>query len=95
MSIDISVLDKPVFQNLPCVEANLNYLIPMAEKPVNYTYEPPAGIPRQNGKYEAQTLPIYNARGISENLSLDKEGFAFAAHQSNVQNFYDESLTNP
>lgn len=90
MSLDIPVLDKPVFEKLPQVEAELNYLIPMASKPVNYTYEPPPGIPRSNGKYEIHRLPIHNARAIAQNLSLDREGFAFVVHNSNVDNFYDE-----
>ena len=29
--------------DLPHVEAELNYLAPMAERPRNYTYDPPAG----------------------------------------------------
>ena len=90
MSLDIPVLDKPVFEKLPQVEAELNYLIPMASKPVNYTYEPPPGIPRSNGKHETHRLPIHNARAITQNLSLDREGFAFVVDNSNVDNFYDK-----
>ncbi|MEH2193353.1 MAG: CmcJ/NvfI family oxidoreductase [Nostoc sp.] len=90
MSVDSQVLDRPISQNLPSVEANLTYLIPMAEKPINYTYEPPAGIPRSNGTHQTHKLPIYNARSISENILLDREGFAFTKHQTNVSNFYDE-----
>lgn len=91
MSLNAQVLDSPVVEKLPIVEAELSYLIPMVEKPVNYTYEPPTGIPRHNGKYETRRLPIRNARPVAQNLSLDREGFAFAAHHSNVQNFYDDS----
>jgi hypothetical protein len=83
-------LDRPVFEDFPHVEAVLNYLTPMAEKPVNYTYEPPVGVPRQNGTYEAHTLPIRDARPIAGNLSLDREGFAYATHKSAVRDFYDE-----
>ena len=46
MTLNTQVLDKPIVEELPYVEANLYYLVPMVEKPVNYTYEPPAGIPR-------------------------------------------------
>lgn len=91
MSLNAQVLDSPVVEKLLIVEAELSYLIPMVEKPVNYTYEPPTGIPRHNGKYETRRLPIRNARPVAQNLSLDREGFAFAAHRSNVQNFYDDS----
>jgi hypothetical protein len=90
MSLNNQVLDRPIFQELPYVEANLSYLIPMAEKPVYYTYEPPAGVPRTNGTYQTHKLPIYNARSISENISLDKEGFAFTEHHTSVRDFYDE-----
>lgn len=91
MSINTPVLDSPILHELPQVEAELHYLIPMSEKPVNYTYEPPPGIARHNGKYETRKLPIRNARQISQNLSLDREGFAFITHHSNVRNFYDEA----
>jgi hypothetical protein len=90
MSLDSQVLERRISKDLPYVEANLNYLIPMAEKPVNYTYEPPPGIPRYNGTYQAYKLPIYNARSISNNISLDREGFGFTAHHSSVRDFYDE-----
>ncbi|MBD2433993.1 MULTISPECIES: CmcJ/NvfI family oxidoreductase [Fischerella] len=90
MSADSQVLDRPIYEDLPYVEANLNYLIPMAEKPVNYTYEPPPGIPRYSGNYQTYKLPIRNARSISQNISLDREGFAFTEHHTNVRDFYDE-----
>jgi hypothetical protein len=90
MSLNNQVLDRPISQKLPYVEANLSYLVPMAEKPVNYTYEPPTGIPRTNGTFQRHKLPIYNARSISENISLDQEGFAFTEHHTSVRNFYDE-----
>jgi hypothetical protein len=91
MSLNAQVLDSPVIEKLPIVEAELSYLIPMVEKPVNYMYEPPTGIPRHNGKYETRKVPIRNARPIVQNLSLDREGFGFAVHHSNVQNFYDDA----
>lgn len=90
MSLNNQVIDRAISQELPSVEANLSYLIPMAEKPVNYTYEPPIGIARTNATYQTHKLPIYNARSISENISLDKEGFALTGHNTNVRNFYDE-----
>ncbi|GAX45543.1 hypothetical protein NIES4075_65640 [Tolypothrix sp. NIES-4075] len=91
MSLSSPILSKPVLEDLPYVEAVLNYLTPMAEKPVNYTYEPPPGVPRHNGVYQAHKLPIRNARPIIQDLSLDREGFAYALHHSNVRNFYDDS----
>ncbi|OKH30703.1 methyltransferase [Calothrix sp. HK-06] len=91
MSINSQVLEIGVVDELPYIEANLHYLIPMPEKPVIYIDEPPPGIPRYNGKYEAYKLPIRNARLIKRNLSLDQEGFTFVNHHSAVSNFYDDN----
>ncbi|MBR8840362.1 MAG: hypothetical protein DSM106950_41845 [Stigonema ocellatum SAG 48.90 = DSM 106950] len=59
-------------EELPQIEAELNYHNPMEEKPVNYTYEPPPGIKRHNGKYETRKLPIRNARKISQIIEKKK-----------------------
>lgn len=89
MSLASPTLNRPKFEELPFVEADLHYLVPMAERPVNYTYEPPSGIPRQNGAYKAFRLPIHDARPLVQDVSLDREGFALAEHYSVVSNFYD------
>ena len=34
--------------DLPHIEATLNYLAPMAERPRNYTFDPPPGVARSN-----------------------------------------------
>lgn len=75
---------------LPAVEAELNYLAPMSERPRNYTYEPPPGVPRSNVVAEAHTLPIRDARPIASTLSFDREGFAVVRQQSKVRDFYDD-----
>ena len=90
MSLNAQVLDRSIVEQLPYIEANLNYLLPMTEKPVNYTYEQLNGIPRQNGVYEPQSLLIRNARSILQHLSVDREGFALIEHHTKVTNFYDE-----
>ncbi|WP_013320533.1 CmcJ/NvfI family oxidoreductase [Gloeothece verrucosa] len=81
---------SPVVENLPFVEASLNYLIPMKEKPVNYTYDPPPGVPQRSGTYETRKLPILNGRLIATNLSLDKQGFVLLESPSPDLNFYDD-----
>jgi len=75
---------------LPHIEAKLNYLEPMADRPRNYTYEPPAGIPRSNASYEAHVLPIHDVRPIAPELSLDREGFALLRQESAVKDFYSD-----
>src|SRR3974377_1609818 len=63
---------------------------PMAEKPVAYNYEPPAGTPVRTGRSITHRVPIRDARPIIDRLSLDKEGFVLLHQQTAVTNFYDE-----
>jgi hypothetical protein len=72
------------------VEADLHYLAPMTERPRNYTYDPPPGIPRSNTAHETHRVPIYDARPIASEISLDREGFAIVEQVSAVRDFYDD-----
>ena len=47
-----------VFSNLSSVVADMNYLAPMMERPRNYTFDPPPGIPRSNAGHEAHAVAI-------------------------------------
>lgn len=71
------------------VSAPLNYLVPMAERPVSYNYEPPPGVPWRTGQYVARTVPIVDGRTGAEALSLDEQGFQLVRHESAVRDFYD------
>ena len=79
--------DSPAPRN--AVSAALNYLVPMAERPVSYNYPPPPGVPWRTGQYVAQTVPIVDARSIQEKLSLDGQGFLLTHHETAIRNFYD------
>ncbi|MBD1865107.1 MULTISPECIES: CmcJ/NvfI family oxidoreductase [Trichocoleus] len=92
MSLVSPVFDHAILADLPSVTASLNYLLPMTDKPVNYTYEPPAGIPRQSGVSAAYEVPIYDARSLIANLSLDRQGFALVEQHSAAQDFYDDDV---
>ena len=85
MTISARVLDE-----LPSVEAELNYLAPMTERPRNYTYEPPAGVPRSNAEHEGRRVPIHDVRAIASEISLDGEGFALLDRQSAVRDFWND-----
>jgi len=71
------------------VNGRLNYLAEATPKPVNYTYDPPAGVPRQSGKYAAQTVAIHDGREVLSKLSLDTNGFVLTEHETAVKDFYD------
>ena len=54
-------LSSDVIERLPHVEGILNYLAPMADKPMNLAYDPPPGVPRSNGIPEPHRMTIYDA----------------------------------
>src|SRR3984893_12391237 len=71
------------------VNARLNYLADATPKPVNYAYDPPAGVPRRSGKYAEHSVAVRNGREVLGELSLDTNGFVLIAHETAVKDFYD------
>jgi len=71
------------------VNGRLNYLAAATPKPVNFAYDPPAGVPRQSGKYVERSVVLHNGRDLLDMLSLDTNGFMLAPHQTAVKDFYD------
>jgi hypothetical protein len=78
------------YDNPPYVEAELNYLAPMTERPRYYTYDLEPGAPRSNATHEAQRVRIHDMRPIQSQISLDREGFALLEQRSAVKDFWDE-----
>ena len=76
--------------DLAHIEAQLNYLAPMAERPRTYTFDPPPGVPRSNSTHQAHTVAIHDVRPLASEISLDREGFAVLHQQSAVRDFWDE-----
>lgn len=89
MSAHVEPRDRPVL-DLPHVEAELHYLGRMTERPRNYTFDLPAGVPRSNAVHETHVVPIYDLRGIEADISLDREGFELLGQVSAVRDFHDE-----
>lgn len=75
----------------PHVKGTLNYMAPMAERPRNYTYDPPTGVSQTNIIAEPHVVPIYSARPALVDITLDGEGFAVLHQPSNVRDFWDEN----
>ena len=90
MSLHIDTIDELPAVDPPYVEADLHYVVPMAERPRVYTYEPPPGVARMNMTHEPHRLRIGNARPLARGLSLDREGFMLVGHKSTVRDFYNE-----
>jgi len=77
-------------ESLPYVEAELNYLGPMTERPRYYAYETDAGERRSNMAYDPHTMRIHDLRPISSDLGLDTQGFTLLEQRSAVQDFWDD-----
>jgi hypothetical protein len=89
LSAHATALDDSAF-DLRHVEAELHYLGRMTERPRNYTFDPPQGLPRSNTIHETHRVPVYDVREIASEVSLDREGFELLSHTSAVRNFYDD-----
>jgi hypothetical protein len=83
-------MDSMAATELDSIVAPLNFLVPMAERPVAYNYEPPPGTPLRTGRNTEYQVRIRDARPLAGRLSLDQEGFVLLHHASAVANFYDE-----
>ena len=68
------------------VRALLNYTRKSGHRPVNYTFDPPPGVPRNSGEVDARTVTIHDARAAS-GLSLDVSGFELITHRSSLKAF--------
>ena len=71
------------------VQASLNYLVAGEAKPMTLVADPGSDS-SHTGTYEQRVVSIQNARTMTNELSLDAQGFLFIAHNTAVTNFYDE-----
>jgi hypothetical protein len=77
------------FDDLPYVEAELNYLGPMRERPRYYAYD--AGREtRSNMTHEAHRVHIHSLRPVQPELDLDVQGFELVEHRSAVHDFWND-----
>ncbi|TFW07400.1 methyltransferase [Oxalobacteraceae bacterium OM1] len=60
---------------IPHVTGTLGYLAPGQERPRNYMYPPPAGMPWENVRFQEQPCRIHDARRVASSLALERNGF--------------------
>ena len=77
------------FATLPYVEAELNYLAPMAARPRYYAYET-AGEVRSNMTHEPHRVHIRDMRPVASEMELDRQGFALVEQNTAVRDFWDD-----
>jgi len=82
-------IQQQAHAEIDAVNAPLNYLAEAIPKPVNYAYDPPAGVPHRSGKYVKQSVAIHNGRKLLSKFSLDTNGFVLTEHETAVKDFYD------
>ena len=63
---DASRIHAVTIDGLKSVEAELNYLRPMAEKPYTLAYYTEPGELPTNAVYDAHLMPIYDARPLAQ-----------------------------
>jgi hypothetical protein len=73
-------------EELGSVQGTLNYTRDTGVRPVNYTFDPPAGVPRNSGEVDTRTVTIHNARRET-GLGLDVSGFEMIEHQSSLKDW--------
>jgi len=75
--VDELTLDQPY------VHAVVNYTRKTGVRPVNYTFDPPAGVLRNSGEVEPHVVRIRNARQ-ARGLALDVSGFEMIRHRASL-----------
>jgi hypothetical protein len=77
-------------QEITSVQASLQYITHGGEKPVTFSNSPgEVRVTGNTGKYEEHSVTIRNGR-LSESFSLEKEGFVFVRHETEVKDFYND-----
>jgi hypothetical protein len=78
-----AVIDESAVDQSTDVAAVLNYTRNTGVRPVNYTFDPPPGVPRNSGDVDPRTVTIQDARRVN-GLALDVSGFELLPHRSTL-----------
>jgi hypothetical protein len=73
------------------IETSLNFLRPMAERPVSYQYDSATRRAGADRPVRPASVTIADARPLAATLSLDVEGFALVRTPSAMESFDDEA----
>jgi hypothetical protein len=85
--MNVSVAVRP---EAGLVQALIKYIVPTAEKPYSYTFDPPPGKPMRSGRYLETAVGIRDGRPLAGQLDLDREGFALLRRPTAMSDLYDE-----
>ncbi|RUL76883.1 methyltransferase [Dyella choica] len=74
------------------VSARLSYLLSSEEKPYQYAFPPPNGMPWENSHYEWRDVHVADARYHADGISVDREGFELWDAPSALRDFADPDV---
>src|SRR5204863_9976649 len=72
------------------IEASVNYVLDNGEKLFTYTGGPGSLDVRTGGTPDPRRVVIRNARLAGDQFTLDRDGFRFVRHDTNMRDFFDE-----
>ncbi len=75
--------------SLRTVCARLGYIASSGGRPVNYMYDPPAGVIKENCEVDFRDVRIADARRLALSTSVHSDGFELWSAPSSVVNFQD------
>ena len=81
---------EPSLSLVGITKGRVNYLAPTEEKPAIHVDPDGRRGVRDDVRYEAHDIEVWDARHIADELSLDVNGFAFTRHETEVGDFYDD-----
>jgi hypothetical protein len=72
------------------IRASVNYLIDTGDKPFTYTGGPGSTDIRTGGTQDPRTITIHNGRLVPDGFVLERNGFRFVDHDTQMRDFFDE-----
>src|SRR5947209_955377 len=73
------------------IEATLNYYLDTGDKPFTYTGGPGSLDVRTGGGQDPRRVLLRNGRPGAGEFALDRNGFRFVRHATQVADFFDEA----
>ncbi len=82
---------ESIEKSLESIEATLNYLSDHKQQPASYGgVRQSVADQKRRGSYQGHIMTVYNGRALADQFSLEREGFIFIDHETQIKDFYDE-----
>jgi hypothetical protein len=86
------VLDRaPAPESIDSIEATLNYIVNDGSKIFTITANPGGTDVRSGGTPDPRRVTIHNGRRHTGDFLLERDGFRFVRHDTQVKDFYDDA----